>query len=75
MRASPDEIPRTREKGSTKTLAERLGVSRKTVERYLSGASKKPQKRLRAALVKETEAEWQPQVSDPAHLRCAPGAW
>ncbi|MCX4537882.1 hypothetical protein OHA79_46495 (plasmid) [Streptomyces sp. NBC_00841] len=26
---------RTREKGSTKTLAERLGVFRKTVERYL----------------------------------------
>ena len=39
---------RTREKGSTRTRAERLGVSLKAVERYLSGASKKPQKRLQA---------------------------
>lgn len=53
---------RTREKGSTKSLAERLGVSRKTVQRYLSGASSKPNKRLQAALVEETESEWQPQV-------------
>lgn len=62
---------RTREKGSTKTLAERLGVSRKTVERYLSGESRKPQKRLQAALVKETEAEWQPQVRAQARQRAA----
>ncbi|MER6738936.1 telomere-protecting terminal protein Tpg [Streptomyces puniciscabiei] len=62
---------RTREKGSTKALAERLGVSRKTVERYLSGASKRPQKRLQAALVKETEAEWQPQVRAQARQRAA----
>ncbi|MEU0633833.1 helix-turn-helix domain-containing protein [Streptomyces sp. NPDC005989] len=53
---------RTREKGSTKSLAERLGVSRKTVQRYLSGASTKPNKRLQAALVQETESEWQPQI-------------
>ncbi|MGW3984735.1 telomere-protecting terminal protein Tpg [Streptomyces mirabilis] len=65
---------RTREKDSTKTLAERLGVSRKTVERYLSGASKKPQKRLQAALVKEAEAEWQPQVRAQARQRAATSA-
>ncbi|MEU5583100.1 hypothetical protein ABZ791_36505 [Streptomyces huasconensis] len=53
---------RTREKGSTKSLAARLCVSRKTVQRYLSGASSKPNKRLQAALVEETESEWQPQV-------------
>ncbi|MFF4138130.1 telomere-protecting terminal protein Tpg [Streptomyces mirabilis] len=64
----------TREKDSTKTLAERLGVSRKTVERYLSGASKKPQKRLQAALVKEVEAEWQPQVRAQARQRAATSA-
>ncbi|MFI2292874.1 telomere-protecting terminal protein Tpg [Streptomyces niveus] len=60
---------RTREKGSTKSLAERLGVSRKTVQRYLSGASAKPNKRLRQALVKETESEWQPQVRAQARQR------
>ncbi|MEV5432428.1 HTH domain-containing protein [Streptomyces sp. NPDC052701] len=42
---------RTREKGFIKTLAERLGVSRKTVQRYLSGTSTKPNKRLQQALV------------------------
>ncbi|MFE7935668.1 telomere-protecting terminal protein Tpg, partial [Streptomyces sp. NPDC057456] len=59
----------TREKRSTKSLAERLGVSRKTVQRYLSGASTKPNKRLQEALVQETESEWQPQVRAQARQR------
>ncbi|MGA4837326.1 telomere-protecting terminal protein Tpg [Streptomyces sp. G45] len=62
---------RTREKGSTKSLAERLGVSRKTVQRYLSGASTKPNKRLQAVLVEETESVWQPQVRAQARQRAA----
>nr|WSW49788.1 helix-turn-helix domain-containing protein [Streptomyces sp. NBC_01001] len=65
---------RTREGGSSKSLAERLGVSRKTVDRYLSGATKKPQKRLQAALEQETEAEWQPQVKAQARQRAATSA-
>ncbi|MFD9807681.1 telomere-protecting terminal protein Tpg [[Kitasatospora] papulosa] len=52
----------TRAKGSTKALAERLGVSRRTVERYRAGKLTTPQKRLQAALVEEIESEWQPQV-------------
>ncbi|WP_030595084.1 telomere-protecting terminal protein Tpg [Streptomyces anulatus] len=52
----------TRAKGSTKALAERLGVSRRTVERYRAGKLTTPQKRLQTALVEETESEWQPQV-------------
>ncbi|MFF9352713.1 telomere-protecting terminal protein Tpg [Streptomyces sp. NPDC014734] len=52
----------TRAKGSAKALAERLGVSRHTVERYWAGTLTTPQKRLRAALVEETESEWRPQV-------------
>ncbi|MFF8556607.1 telomere-protecting terminal protein Tpg [Streptomyces sp. NPDC015501] len=62
---------RTRERGSTKSLAERLGVSRKTVQRYLSGASTKPNKRLKEALVEETESEWQPQVRERARQHAA----
>ncbi|MCT2546215.1 telomere-protecting terminal protein Tpg [Streptomyces atratus] len=62
---------RTREKGSTKSLAERLGVSRKTVQRYLSGASTKPNKRLQETLVQETESEWQPQVRAQGRQRAA----
>ncbi|WP_420707070.1 telomere-protecting terminal protein Tpg [Streptomyces albus] len=52
----------TRVKGSTQALAERPGVSRRTVERYRAGKLTTPQKRLQAALVEETESEWQPQV-------------
>ncbi|MFF8717710.1 telomere-protecting terminal protein Tpg [Streptomyces sp. NPDC015184] len=57
----------TRAKGSTKALAERLGVSCRTVERYRAGKLTTPQKRLRAALVEETESAWQPQVRAQAH--------
>ncbi|WP_392842299.1 hypothetical protein [Streptomyces sp. LN500] len=39
----------TRMKDSTKDLAERLGVSRRTVERYRAGQIKTPQKKLQAA--------------------------
>ncbi|MEU3050020.1 terminal protein [Streptomyces sp. NPDC006984] len=61
----------TRAKGSTKALAERLGVSRRTVERYRAGQLTTPQKRLQAALVEETESEWQPQVRAHARERAA----
>ncbi|MEV5242924.1 terminal protein [Streptomyces cinnamoneus] len=57
----------TRAKGSTQALAERLGVSVRTVQRYRAGQLTTPQKRLQAALVEETESEWQPQVR--AHVR------
>ncbi|MEU2061011.1 hypothetical protein [Streptomyces sp. NPDC013455] len=47
--------------------AERLGVSRRTVDRYRAGQLTIPQKYLRAALVEETESLWQPQIK--AHAR------
>ncbi len=52
----------TRVKGSAKALAERLGTSTRTIERYRAGKLTTPQKRLRTVLVEETESEWQPQV-------------
>ncbi|MDX3697933.1 terminal protein [Streptomyces europaeiscabiei] len=52
----------TRAKKSTKALAEQLGVSPRTVQRYRAGQQTKPQKRLQAALVEETESQWKPQV-------------
>ncbi|MFF7986946.1 telomere-protecting terminal protein Tpg [Streptomyces sp. NPDC007901] len=61
----------TRAKGSTKALAERLGISQRTVQRYRTGQLKKPQKRLQAALVEETATEWQPQVRAQARERAA----
>ncbi|KMS72134.1 terminal protein [Streptomyces leeuwenhoekii] len=52
----------TRAKESVRSLAERVGTSTRTIERYRAGKLKKPQKRLQAALVEATESEWQPQV-------------
>ncbi|MFF3503419.1 telomere-protecting terminal protein Tpg [Streptomyces sp. NPDC003247] len=48
-----------------------MGVSRCTVERYRSGKLTTPQKRLQAALVEETESEWQPQVRAQAREQAA----
>ncbi|MEU6095290.1 terminal protein [Streptomyces sp. NPDC047079] len=61
----------TRAKRSTKALAERLGVSTRTVQRYRAGQLKKPHKRLQAVLVEETESQWQPQVRAQARERAA----
>ncbi|MCX4461041.1 terminal protein (plasmid) [Streptomyces sp. NBC_01340] len=60
-----------RAKQSTKALAEQLGVSTRTVQRYRAGQQTKPQKRLQAALVEETESQWQPQVRAQARERAA----
>ncbi|MFI9080990.1 telomere-protecting terminal protein Tpg [Streptomyces sioyaensis] len=65
---------RTRFKGSSKSVAALLGVSRRTVDRYLSGASKQPHKRLQEALTEHTEAQWQPQVKAHARQRAATSA-
>ncbi|MEQ4611550.1 hypothetical protein ABMX48_37105 [Streptomyces cavourensis] len=70
-REGPDEFLLTRAKGSTKALAERLGVSRRTVERYRAGTLTTPQKRLQAALVEETESAWQPQVRAQARAQAS----
>ncbi|MET9520330.1 HTH domain-containing protein [Streptomyces sp. NPDC002994] len=61
----------TRTKDSAKDLAARLGVSRRTVERYRAGHLTKPQKKLQATLVEETESEWQPQVRAKAREQAA----
>ncbi|MFI7020023.1 telomere-protecting terminal protein Tpg [Streptomyces sp. NPDC050164] len=51
--------------------AEQLGVSTRTVQRYRAGQLTKPQKRLQAALVEETESQWQPQVRAQVKERAA----
>ncbi|GAB2991503.1 hypothetical protein GCM10023080_066560 [Streptomyces pseudoechinosporeus] len=61
----------TRAKQSTKALAEQLGVSTRTVQRYRAGQQTKPQKRLQATLVEATESQWQPQVRARARERAA----
>lgn len=59
------------EKGSTKAVAGRLGVSQRTVERYLAGQRKRPRAALRAALAREVAKVWQPRVRQQARKRAA----
>lgn len=49
-------------KGSTKAVAQRLGVSQRTVERYLAGQRKTPRPPLAAALAHEVAKVWQPRI-------------
>ncbi|MFF3544936.1 telomere-protecting terminal protein Tpg [Streptomyces platensis] len=60
-----------REKGSTKAVAQRLGISQRTVERYLKDQIKRPRKELAARLVAEVTKDWQPRVRDRAKKQAA----
>ncbi|MFI5635178.1 telomere-protecting terminal protein Tpg [Streptomyces sp. NPDC051664] len=59
------------EKGSTRTVAQRLGVSQRTVERYLTGQIKKPRPDLAAKLAAEVRRDWQPMVRRRARKQAA----
>jgi transcriptional regulator with XRE-family HTH domain len=57
------------EKGSTRAAAARLGVSQRTVERYLTGKAKHPRPALRDALAREVARAWQPRIRRQAATR------
>ncbi|SDN41028.1 telomere-protecting terminal protein Tpg [Actinacidiphila guanduensis] len=59
------------EKGSTAAAAARLGVTRRTVERYLKGTLRRPRKELAARLEREVRRDWQPRVRQRARKRAA----
>ncbi|MDK1475852.1 helix-turn-helix transcriptional regulator [Streptomyces sp. 549] len=59
------------EKGSTRAVARRLGVTQRTVERYLKGTFKRPRKDLAARLAAEVGKSWQPRVRERARRRAA----
>ncbi|MYS19949.1 MULTISPECIES: telomere-protecting terminal protein Tpg [unclassified Streptomyces] len=59
------------EKGSTRALAARPGVTQRTVERYLKGTLRRPRKDLAARLEKEVRRDWQPRVQRRAKKRAA----
>ncbi|MGW0598829.1 telomere-protecting terminal protein Tpg [Streptomyces sp. NPDC002776] len=59
------------EKGSTKAVACRLGISRRQVERYLAGTAKHPRPALKAALEREVAKAWQPRVRQQARKKAA----
>ncbi|WP_433887477.1 telomere-protecting terminal protein Tpg [Streptomyces sp. CA-111067] len=59
------------EKGSTRAVAARLGVSQRTVERYLKGTFRRPRKDLAARLEREVRKAWQPRVQQRARKQAA----
>lgn len=59
------------EKGNTAAVAARLGVTRRTVERYLAGQRKHPRTPLREALARETAKVWQPRVRQRRRRKAA----
>ncbi|AVZ77964.1 DNA-binding protein (plasmid) [Streptomyces lunaelactis] len=59
------------EKGSTMAVARLLGVSQRTVERYLKGQLKRPRRDLSARLVAEVRRRWQPRVRERAKKQAA----
>lgn len=59
------------EKGSAKAVAQRLGISRRQVERYLAGKAKHPRPALRDALTREVKKAWQPRVRAQARKKAA----
>ncbi|WP_031522673.1 telomere-protecting terminal protein Tpg [Streptomyces sp. NRRL F-5123] len=59
------------EKGSTAAAAARLGVTQRTVERYLKGTLRRPRADLAARLEREVRKDWQPRVQQRAKQQAA----
>jgi transcriptional regulator with XRE-family HTH domain len=55
----------------TRAVAEALGVSRRTVERYVTGQLKRPRKDLAARMEREVAKRWQPQIRAKAKQQAA----
>ncbi|MFG3350282.1 telomere-protecting terminal protein Tpg [Streptomyces sp. NPDC048018] len=55
----------------TKAAAQALGISQRTVERYVTGKLKRPRQDLRARLEGEVKKRWQPQVRAKARQKAA----
>ncbi|MFE1383530.1 telomere-protecting terminal protein Tpg [Streptomyces sp. NPDC058740] len=55
----------------TNAVAQALGISQRTVERYVTGKLKRPRQELRARLEGEVKKRWQPQVRAKARQKAA----
>ncbi|AXE27978.1 XRE family transcriptional regulator (plasmid) [Streptomyces globosus] len=55
----------------TNAVAQALGISQRTVERYVTGKIKRPRQDLRARLEAEVKKRWQPQVRAKARQKAA----
>ncbi|MGW1281962.1 telomere-protecting terminal protein Tpg [Streptomyces tsukubensis] len=55
----------------TRAVAQLLGVSQRTVERYVKDQIKKPRPDLAARMEREVKARWQPQIKAKARKKAA----
>lgn len=55
-----DEKKHRGEAGAVRRVAQRLGISPRSVERYLDGSRKSPPKKIAAKLESEVRASWKP---------------
>ncbi|GGQ34205.1 telomere-protecting terminal protein Tpg [Streptomyces roseolilacinus] len=55
----------------TKAAAQTLGISQRTVERYVTGKLKRPRPELRVRLEREVKKRWQPQIRAKAKQKAA----
>ncbi len=55
----------------TRAVAELLGISQRTVERYVKDQIKKPRPQLAARLEREVKKRWQPQIRAKARQQAA----
>ncbi|MFI0915348.1 telomere-protecting terminal protein Tpg [Streptomyces abikoensis] len=55
----------------TKAAAQALGISQRTVERYVVGKLKRPRRELRERIEREVKKRWQPQVRAKARKKAA----
>ncbi|MYY85535.1 MULTISPECIES: XRE family transcriptional regulator [unclassified Streptomyces] len=55
----------------TKATAQALGISQRTVERYVAGKLKRPRQDLRGRLEREVKKRWQPQIRAKARKKAA----
>ncbi|WP_310728293.1 telomere-protecting terminal protein Tpg [Streptomyces sp. N2A] len=58
-------------KGSTKAVAQLLGISQRTVERYVKDQIRRPRRELAARIEREVRKRWQPRVRRKAQQRAA----
>ncbi|TRO56135.1 telomere-protecting terminal protein Tpg [Streptomyces sp. IB201691-2A2] len=56
---------------STKAAAQTLGISQRTVERYIVGKFKRPRRDLRDRIEREVKKLWQPQIWAKARKKAA----
>ncbi|MFS8204673.1 telomere-protecting terminal protein Tpg [Streptomyces sp. CWNU-52B] len=53
----------------TKAAAQALGISQRTVERYVAGKFKRPRRDLRDRIEREVKKRWQPQIRAKARKK------